>query len=105
MRGSVRVVDHLLPDDRVGPTHIDDVPEPSYGTVLGEQIVDHGARTPVAGAADAGGQAVPGRASVRGVEWFRYRFCYRRLAAAQLGASDIVRRSIRVSDRRRQGRG
>ena len=38
MRGSLRVVDHLLPDDSVGPTHIDHVPEPSYGTVLGEHV-------------------------------------------------------------------
>ena len=65
MRGSLRVVDHLLPDDRVGPTHIDHVPEPSYGTVLGEHIAGryHTARTSVAGAAGAGGQAVSGRAS------------------------------------------
>ena len=38
MRGSLRVVDHLLPDDGVGPTRIDHVPEPSYGTVLGEHV-------------------------------------------------------------------
>ena len=38
MRGSLRVVDHLLPDDGVGPTRIDHVPGPSYGTVLGEHV-------------------------------------------------------------------
>ena len=38
MRGSLRVVDHLLPDAGGGPTRIENVPGPSYGTVLGEHV-------------------------------------------------------------------
>ena len=60
MRGSLRVVDHLLTDDAVDAPSIDHVAAPRLGTLLGEQVADHSARTPVAGAAGAGNQAVSG---------------------------------------------
>ena len=91
MRGSLRVVDHLLPDDSVDPTHIDHVPEPSYGTVLGEHVAV--ATTPparfVAGAAGAGRPSRI-RAGIGSTawRWFRYRFCCRHFRRRQPNVAD-----------------
>ena len=66
MRGSLRVVDHLLPDDGVDAPSIDHVAAPRLRHAARRAGRHHSARTPVAGAAGAGGQAVSRWASSPG---------------------------------------
>jgi len=91
MRGSLRVVDHLLADAAPGQPNIDDVPAPLPGTLLGEQVATTAHEQLWRARLVPEAKPYPGGHRVRGVEVVPVSVLLQTLsaAAAQCGASTV----------------
>jgi phthiocerol/phenolphthiocerol synthesis type-I polyketide synthase B len=91
MRASVRVLDHLLAEPTNGASSLDDVPEPAFGTLLGERVVDPAHEHLWRARLVPDAKSYPGGHRVRGVEVVPVSVLLQTLsvAAAQLDASAV----------------